>query len=457
MTRSHWRSVGFALALGSLASANLFAQTETFTYDDLGRLVIVDHGDGKSTIYAFDGAGNRKNVQTSDGTNPTVPSNFVATPVSASQINLTWTASTDNVGVTGYRIERCIGSGCLTFLDIAATSAVVSYSDTALTDVTSYRYRIRATDALGNLSGVSTIASATTLDGVAPTAPSVLTATAISATQVNLTWAPSTDNVGVTGYRVERCTGAGCVNFAQIGTSASPTYSDATTTQVTTYVYRVRANDAASNLSAYSGSVSATTPDATAPTAPTGLSASAPTSAEVVLTWTAATDNVAVTSYRVERCTGTSCTTFAQIGTAAGTGYSDPIVAALTSYRYKVRAEDAAGNLGAYSSIASITTPNGPPTIPTNLQPDGGIITTHDFNITWNVSAGPVAYYTLQRLLPTTATFTITAPATSQAVTGTSYNTYSYQVQACNSSNQCSDWTVPSEFDVCLIPGGCNQ
>jgi YD repeat-containing protein len=59
MTRSHWRSVGFALALGSLASANLSAQTETFTYDDLGRLVIVDHGDGKSTTYALDPAGNR--------------------------------------------------------------------------------------------------------------------------------------------------------------------------------------------------------------------------------------------------------------------------------------------------------------------------------------------------------------------------------------------------------------
>ena len=50
------------LALGSLASANLFAQTETFTYDDLGRLVVVEHGDNKSTTYSLDPAGNRKTL-----------------------------------------------------------------------------------------------------------------------------------------------------------------------------------------------------------------------------------------------------------------------------------------------------------------------------------------------------------------------------------------------------------
>ena len=50
-----------------------------------------------------------------------------------------------------------------------------------------------------------------------------LTATAVSASEIDLTWGAATDNVGVTGYRVERCQGAGCSNFTQIGTSPATT------------------------------------------------------------------------------------------------------------------------------------------------------------------------------------------------------------------------------------------
>ncbi|MGB6899422.1 MAG: fibronectin type III domain-containing protein [Candidatus Acidiferrum sp.] len=64
-------------------------------------------------------------------------------------------------------------------------------------------------------------------DATPPTAPANLTATATSGTQINLTWAASTDNVGVTGYKVERCQGAGCANFAQIATPTATTFNDA--------------------------------------------------------------------------------------------------------------------------------------------------------------------------------------------------------------------------------------
>ena len=53
-----------------------------------------------------------------------------------------------------------------------------------------------------------------------------MTATPCRATQINLSWTASTDNVGVTGYRVERCQGAGCTNFAQIATPTGTTFSD---------------------------------------------------------------------------------------------------------------------------------------------------------------------------------------------------------------------------------------
>src|SRR5262249_15280831 len=110
-----------------------------------------------------------------------------------------------------------------------------------------------------NLSGYSGTASATTADTIAPSAPSNLTATAPSSAQINLTWTASTDNVGVTGYRLERCQGAGCSTFAQIATPASTSFSDTGLTRNTSYSYRVSATDAAGNLSGYSNTAKART------------------------------------------------------------------------------------------------------------------------------------------------------------------------------------------------------
>jgi chitodextrinase len=203
---------------------------------------------------------------------------LTATAASASQINLAWTASTDNVGVTGYMVERCQGAACSNFAQVATPTAT-TFSDTGLTASTPYSYRVRATDAAGNLSAYSNTASVSTPappDTTPPTAPTNLTATAASASQINLAWTASTDNVGVTGYRVERCQGAGCSNFLQIATTTTTTttttFSDTGLTASTSYSYRVRATDAAGNLSAYSSTASASTPappDITPPTAPT--------------------------------------------------------------------------------------------------------------------------------------------------------------------------------------------
>jgi chitodextrinase len=183
---------------------------------------------------------------------PTAPSNLTATAASSSQINLSWTASSDNVGVTGYLVERCQGAGCTSFAQIA-TSTGTTYNDTGLGANTSYSYRVRATDAAGNLSPYSNVASATTsADTQPPTAPSNLTATATSSSQVNLSWTASTDNVGVTGYLVERCQGTACTSFAQIVAVTSTDYNDTSVVRHNAYSYRVRVMDVAGNLSGYS-------------------------------------------------------------------------------------------------------------------------------------------------------------------------------------------------------------
>ena len=72
--------------------------------------------------------------------------------------------------------------------------------------------------------------------------------------------------------------------------------------------------------------------------------------------WAAAADDVGVTGYVVERCQGPACTAFGQVASVNGTSFGDTGLSPNTSYSYRVRATDAAGNFGPYSNVASATT-----------------------------------------------------------------------------------------------------
>jgi len=95
--------------------------------------------------------------------------------------------------------------------------------------------------------------------------------------------------------------------------------------------------------------------DTTAPGAPPNLVATA-NNTVVTLTWQAASDNVGVSKYRIERCTGSGCSTFAEIATTTSLSYVNGGLAPTTSYTYRVRATDVGGNLGPYSNTATVTT-----------------------------------------------------------------------------------------------------
>ncbi len=99
-----------------------------------------------------------------DTTLPTAPSGLTGSVLNGTQFNLSWAAATDNVGVTGYQVERCQGAGCTAFA-LIATTTTTSYLDIGLTAGTTYRYRIRARDAVGNLSGDSNIVTVTISGG----------------------------------------------------------------------------------------------------------------------------------------------------------------------------------------------------------------------------------------------------------------------------------------------------
>ena len=177
---------------------------------------------------------------------PSTPTGLNATATAQNQIDISWNDSTDNIAVTGYKIYR---NGTQ-----VGTSTSTTYSDSGLTANTTYNYKVAANDAAGNTSAQSTQASATTFapDTQAPSTPTGLNATAVSSSQINLSWNPSSDNVIVTGYKIYR-------GGTQIGTSTTTTYSDTALAANTAYNYRVAANDAAGNTSTQSGSAGATT------------------------------------------------------------------------------------------------------------------------------------------------------------------------------------------------------
>src|SRR5262249_34975147 len=152
---------------------------------------------------------------------------------------------------------------------------------------------------------------------------------------------------------------AACTNYALLApTGPAPTYQDTGLTSGTSYSYEVRALDAAGNLGPLSNSATTSTSpssDTTPPSAPGTLSSSAVGSGEIDLAWGAATDNVGVTGYRIDRCQGAGCTDFSHLVQLTGpaTSYNDTGLAPNTSYSYQVRAVDGAGNLGPYSNVTT--------------------------------------------------------------------------------------------------------
>lgn len=183
---------------------------------------------------------------TSDTTAPSTPT-LSASGTTQTSTNLSWTASTDNVGVTGYDVYR--GTTLLT------TVTGTTYTATGLTASTAYTFSVKAKDAAGNVSASSNTVNVTTLanttDTTAPSTPT-LSASGTTQTSTNLSWTAATDNVGVTGYDIYRGT-------TLLTTVTGTTYTATGLTASTAYSFTVRAKDAAGNISASSNTVNVTT------------------------------------------------------------------------------------------------------------------------------------------------------------------------------------------------------
>ena len=299
-----------------------------------------------------------------DALPPTAPLGLVKASSTQSSISVSWTSSSDNVGVAGYGVYRNASS--------VGSSTVTSYSFAGLVCGTTYLLGVDAHDAVGNRSGRTSISAATNAcvgggDTSAPSTPGALSKTGSTMTSISVAWGLSTDNIGVTGYGLYRnSTSTGSTN------SASATFSGLTCGS--SYTLAADAFDAAGNRSAkrsLTTSTSACPPssDTQAPSVPQGMGFGATTETTVTLGWNASTDNVGVAGYRVFR-NGVS------VATVPTPGYTYTGLTCGTSYELALEAYDAAGNASnraeATGSASTTACGGGPPPSPPSPPPGGG-------------------------------------------------------------------------------------
>ena len=379
----------------------------------------------------------------SGGTVPTTPSNLTATAVSPSQINLTWQDNSTNE--TGFKIERAASSsGPWTQIATVGTG-VTSYSNTGLTTSTTYYYRVCAYNSAGN-SGYSNTASATTQSGVTvPTAPSNLTATAVSSSQINLTWQDNSNNE--TGFKVERAASS-TGPWTQIATAGAnvTSYSNTSLNPSTTYYYRVCAYNSGGN-SSYSNTASATTQSgATVPTAPSNLTATTVSSSQINLTWQDNSNNE--TGFEIWRCSlSVNWENIANVGTNV-ISFTDTGLSPSITYTYTICAYNASGRSN-YSNNASATTQSGGtiPAAPSNLT--ASAISSSQINLTWQDNSTNETGFKVEQAAstsgPWTQIVTTGTNVTSYSNTGLpSCTTYYYRICAYNSGGNSGYSNIPS-------------
>ncbi len=277
---------------------------------------------------------------------PNAPSNLSATPISVSNIKLSWTDNTSNE--TGFKIERSLNGTTWSLLKSLGVNAT-AYSNTGLSAGTRYFYRVRAALSSTTYTAYSNPADATTFSP--PAAPAGLSATATASNQIALSWTDNASNE--TGFRIERSLD-GTIWKQITSVAANVTgYSNTALSGETHYFYRVRAYATGLPNSAYSNVAEATTQ--VSPVAPpSNLSATTVSSSQIRLNWTDNANNEG--GFKIER--SLNGTTWSALKTlAAGvTTYANTGLSANTRYFYRVRAYHSGVADSKNSNVAEATT-----------------------------------------------------------------------------------------------------
>jgi fibronectin type 3 domain-containing protein len=417
-----------------------------------------DSGLAEATTYsysvvAFDLAGNTAapslplNLTTKDVTPPTTPGNLTATAPSSQKVSLSWSPSTDKVGLRLYQVFWGISPNALVQAGNTQPT-VTAYTSYPLTAGTTYYYGVTAVDTSGNISNMSPIVSVTT--PLLPPPPASVSAAAVSATKVALTWTASAGStLPISYYQVLR--GSSTTNMSQVGATALLTYTDRSATANTTYYYAIQAVDTGNDVSGLSPVASATTPGL--PSAPTNLSGTAGSATKITLTWLAAVSGgLPIQYYQVFR--GSSPANLSVLGNTGLTSYTDRSLTADTLYYYAVTAVDTGGDVSALSATVHISTAS-LPSAPTNLAATA--VSTTKISLTWSaaVSGGlPIQnYHVFRGNSPSSLSQIVATPYTVFTdATGVPDTTYYYAVQASDTGGDLSPMSAVVAATTLALP-----
>jgi chitodextrinase len=358
---------------------------------------------------------------------PSAPTGLSATVISSSEIDLAWTASSDNVGVAGYRIVR--NGSQLT------TVAGTSYADTSVAASTTYTYSVTAYDAAGNVSAPSASVTASTPSATADTVPPTGTITINGGASVT-----NTSSVSLSLSATDASSSVSQMRFSNSSFGFSTPEPYATTKGWTlstgdgTKTVYVRFQDAAGN---WSSSFTDTIVLDTTPPAISSVSASNITNASAVISWT--TSEPATS--QVEYGPTTSYGSLSPLDAARVSSHSVTIgpLTANTTYSYRARSKDAAGNerFGSQGTFRTLAGPPDtvPPTVPTNVAP--APVSDRRIDLSWTASTDAVGVtgYKVFRDGQQIGTTSATSSIDANLQPGTSY---SYRVAAYDAAGNTS-------------------
>jgi uncharacterized protein YjdB/fibronectin type 3 domain-containing protein len=349
------------------------------------------------------------------------PTGLIATAASKSQINLNWTAVT---GATKYIVYRATSqTGTYSYLGSSNTNA---FSSAWLGANTIYWYKISAVNSIGE--GLqSTVVSGKTLATSTIAAPTVLTATAVSKSQINLNWTAVT---GATKYIIYRATSQ-TGTYSYIGSSTTNAFSSAWLGANTIYWYKVSAvNTIGEGLQ--STVVSGKTLASSTIAAPTGLTVTAVSKSQINLNWTAVTGATKYIVYRATSQTGT----YSYLGSSTTNTFSSAWLGANTIYWYKISAVNSIGE-GLQSTVVS-----GKTLASSTIAAPTGLIATavskSQINLNWTAVTGTTKYI-IYRAMSQTGTYSYVGSSTTNAFSNTwltANTTYWYKISAVNSTGE---------------------
>ena len=335
-----------------------------------------------------------------DTTAPTVPQDLAATRPDDATVALTWAASSDEKGVTGYDVYRSTAAGTApSAATLLTTTATTSTVDASPLEGQAW-YSVVAKDAAGNRSAPSAEVlvdrSVPRPDTTAPSAPLDPVAQ-VDGRTATVSWTAATDDRGVTAYEVFRTatSDASLAGVTPVGTTTSTAFVE-TGLPDGAWSYRVVALDAAGNRSAPSAPATASV-DSAAPSAPPGVTAQL-SGRTATITWQAATDDTAVTGYEVYRTPtpDASLDGATPVATTSGLSAVDPAVPDGSS-SYRVVALDRVGHRSAPSAAATVTVDATPPPAPGDVV---ATVSGRSVTVTWTPPSDPsgIAGYDVYRV-----------------------------------------------------------